>query len=157
MKKIMSLALVFIFSISSFAQTTNEDVWIGKYAHENDVGKEYFMLEIFRDSDKIKGRYKETVSAQTSNKFTVNVAITGNIASFYLAECLPLNNAEKDDGGRNDCGGEGGYQKGDLILKLKRVVKGNKVTFNTIGGKLTEAGFAGEIDFVKTKKFYYSF
>jgi hypothetical protein len=158
MKKIISLALVLTFATISFAQTANENLWIGKYAHENDVGKEYFMLEVFRDGDKLKGRYKETVSDQTTAKFTLSIEIKGNTASFYVAECLPLSKSEKDDGGNNNCGGDYGhpYAAGAVILKLKRVSKGKTVSVKTLFAKYADM-FAGELYFEKTKKFYDSF
>lgn len=155
MKQLIGLLFIFAFSVISFGQTTNNNVWIGKYAHTNDAGKEYFMLEIFRDGDKIKGKYKEMISDQTTNKFTVNITVKGDSASFFADECLPLTKAEENDGGINNCGEDGGYKKGDLVLKLKRIAKGSKATISTIGGLIPDSGmFAGKIDFVKTNKFY---
>ena len=158
MKKIISLALILTFTTITFGQTSAENLWIGKYHHENDIGKEYFMLEIFRDGNKLKGRYKETVTAQTSNKFTLNITVKGNIASFFVDECLPFTKAEEDEGDINGCGSRAdGFQLGALILKAKRVTKGKEISFKALGGTLVDAGFAGELNFVKTKKFYYSF
>jgi hypothetical protein len=157
MKFILGVVLIATFSLVSFAQTANEKVWIGYYAHENDVGKEYFMLSIADGGDGLIAEYKETISAQTTNRFSLDVEIKGSVASFYLGQCLPLTDEEKAEGGRNDCGTDDGYKPGDLILKLKRVVKGKKVNFVATGGKLTEAGFAGELDFVRTKRFIYKF
>ncbi len=158
MKIIISLALILTFTTITFGQTSAENLWIGKYHHENDIGKEYFMLEIFRDGDKIKGRYKETVTAQTSNKFTLNITVKGNIASFFVDECLPFTKAEEDEGGRNGCGSKpDGTQLGALFLKAKRITKGKSISIKALGGTIADAGYAGEIEFVKTKKFYYSF
>ncbi len=154
MKKIITLALILTFATITFGQTSAENLWIGKYHHENDIGKEYFMLEIFRDGETIKAKYKETITAQTTGKFLMNVVIKANTASFVFAECLTLSKDEADNNGINSCDD---YESGDLILKIRRITKGNKVSFEQLGGKLTEKGFAGEINFVKTKKFYYSF
>lgn len=157
MVKFFGFILVLLSAAFTWAQTSSDQQWIGKYAHANDFGKEYFMLEIYRDGQTIKGKYKETVTAQTTNKFSLTVSIKGNVASFLLADCLPLSKAEEEDAGRNSCGETGGYKSGDLILKLRRTVRGNKVTFTTVGGKLTTAGFAGEVDFARTKKFLGTF
>lgn len=155
MRREMPLIVILLgVAATAFAQSSDPKVWVGKYAHSNDIGKEYFMLEIFRDGNKLKGRYKETITAQTTNKLSLDITVKGNIASFYLADCLPLSKTERGEAGRNSCGEEGGYKHGDLILKVQKNTKGKRVSFKALGGKLTEAGFAGELDFVRVGKFF---
>jgi hypothetical protein len=156
MKKIFCIAILLAASANVFPQS-GVNLWIGKYHHQNDIGEEYFMLEVFQDGDSLKGRYREIISAQTTSKFKVDIKVAGSTASFYLAGCLPLSQAEKNDGGRNDCVDGGLYTEGDLMLKLRRSIRGKKAIYTTTGGKLTEVGFAGELDFVKTAKFLYPF
>lgn len=102
----------------------DENFWIGKFEFEYNGGYQLEQLEVQRSGDKLAAKYRNEVTSQVYDKFSLTVEVKGNTASFYYDKCLPFAKDEEGIEGDLPCN-KTTYQKGDLMFKLQRIIQRN--------------------------------
>ncbi|MEP6922910.1 MAG: hypothetical protein ABI954_00475 [Pyrinomonadaceae bacterium] len=136
------------------SQTSDENLWIGKYEREDGGGKVLNQLVVKSEGNKLTAVYRAVVTAQLVMYFSLNVEIKGNTAFFYYDRCLPKKGDPDFDGYDPYPCSEDTYKRGDLMFKLvKSVDKNKKVSIRTYGVKLDEMNHADNLFFERVKIF----
>ena len=134
-RALLMLPLALSFPAFTFAQappktatkierSPDEDFWIGKFEFIYRGGYQDTQLEVRRNGAKLEAKFRDEVSAQIYDKFTLTVEVNGNTASFFYDKCLPL--AKDEEGLEPLPCDKTDYKKGDLMFKLQRSIGRNK-------------------------------